>query len=169
MLAITGNAILVATEQQAPCFFFFWRVRPHAFEKGDLRIQRTCLLAWWAWMFVLELRIHSEDHILEPLALALEPESANDRKKKLMTEDHKHCFVWTGQQDVFCCAIHRGLRESCAKDAIYCPSGGQDWKARLPFYFYPLYGPQHWCVLLHIAGWKLRPHESKGIFTQAVA
>ena len=102
-------------------------------------------------MFVLELPIHSEDHMLQPIALALEPESANDRKKKLMTEDHKHCFVWTGQQDVFCCAIHRGLRESCAEDdAVYCPSGGQDWKAMLPFHF-THYGPS-WCVLPHIAG-----------------
>ena len=43
-------------------------------------------------MFVLELPIHSEDHMLQPIALALEPESANDRKKKPMTEDHKHCL-----------------------------------------------------------------------------
>jgi len=164
MLAITGNAILVATEQQAPCFFFFWRVRPHAFEKGDLRIQRTCLLAWWAWMFVLELRIHSEDHILEPLALALEPESANERNKILWLRiTCTVCLEWS-----CCCAIHRGLRESCAEDdAVYCPSGGQDWKAMLPFHF-THYGPS-WCVLPHIAGWKLRPHELKHIFTQVLA
>jgi hypothetical protein len=34
-------------------------------------------------MFVLELPIHSEYHMLEPLALELEPESANERNKTL--------------------------------------------------------------------------------------
>jgi len=111
MLAITGNAILVATEQQAPCFFFFWRVRPHAFEKGDLRIQRTCLLAWWAWMFVLELRIHSEDHILEPLALALEPESANERNKILWLRiTCTVCLEWSCSVVLFTVAWERAVQ-----------------------------------------------------------
>ena len=158
MLAITGNAILVATEQQAPCF---WG-RGH----GDSKNLLACFVS-----------LHVCARITDPLwrshatadCTCTGAWKCQWQKKKTYDWGSQALFVWTGQQDVFCCAIHRGLRESCAKDAIYCPSGGQDWKARLPFYFYPLYGPQHWCVLLHIAGWKLRPHESKGIFTQAVA
>ena len=152
MLAITGNAILVATEQQAPCF---WG-RGH----GDSKNLLACLVS-----------LHVCARITDPLwrshatadCTCTGAWKCQWKKQNLMAEDHMHCLFGVV---VFCCAIHRGLRESCAKDAIYCPSGGQDWKAMLPFHF-THYGPS-WCVLPHIAGWKLRPHESNGILTQAV-
>ena len=126
MLAITGNAILVATEQQAPCFYFFWRVRPHAFEKGDLRIQRTCLLAWWAWMFVLELRIHSEGHILEPLALALEPESANERNKILWLRiTCTVCLEWSCSVVLFTVAWERAVQRMMLSTALVADKIGR--------------------------------------------
>jgi len=81
MLAITGNAILVATEQQAQCF---WG-RGH----GDSKNLLACLVS-----------LHVCARITDPLwrshatadCTCTGAWKCQWQKKKLMTEDHKHCL-----------------------------------------------------------------------------